>query len=368
MKVMRLELFGRLDRYIGGLFLVSYATALLLIVGLTVIMDLASNLSYFEVWDDGTRVPTATLVRYYVLNVPFLFMQVAPFITVVAGLFTVARLLKKNELVAALSAGVSAHRLLAPVLLGGALAAGAMFALRESLTRVLGPRRDALHDLLDNHSYDRVFKSLWFRDRANNVVSLGEFWPQKQVIRGIDATVSEHGVWTRIHATGAVYAQKPDGAWGWRLENGVREEVDNEGQRPREIDWLEVIEFTPHDVLTAHKARERALELSFSEVIELAARDPSDTRYQTLLQYHLTFPLANLVLLLVALPFLVGRERGHGTEGLVVGCLMCVGYFCFDFVCRSLGMDGTLTPLMAAWLPTLVFGSLGAAMVHTMRS
>ena len=365
---MRLELLGRLDRYIGGLFLASYATALLLIVGLVLIMDLASNLSYFEVWDDGTRVPTATLVQYYVLNVPFLFLQVAPFITVVAGLFTVARLLKKNELVAALSAGVSAHRLLAPVLLGGVLAAGTMFVLRESLTRVLGPRRDALHDILENHRYERVFPSLWFRDRANNVVSLGEFWPERQSIRGLDATVSERGVWTRIHATGAVYAQQPDGTWGWRLEDGVREDVDNDAMRPREIEWLEVIEFTPQDILTAQKGRERELELSFSEVIQLASRDPSDTRYQTLLQYHLTFPLANVVLLLVALPFLVGRERGHGTEGLVVGCLMCVGYFCFDFICRSLGMDGTLTPLMAAWLPPLGFGSLGAALVHTMRS
>ena len=41
---------------------------------------------------------------------------------------------------------------------------------------------------------------------------------------------------------------------------------------------------------------------------------------------------------------------------------------CFDFICRSLGMDGTLSPLMASWLPVLVFGSLGAAFVHTMRS
>ena len=271
---MRLELLGRLDRYIGGLFLASYATALLLIVGLVLIMDLASNLSYFEVWDDGTRVPTSTLVRYYVLNVPFLFLQVAPFITVVAGLFTVARLLKKNELVAALSAGVSAHRLLAPVLLGGVLAAGAMFVLRESLTRVLGPRRDALHDILENHRYERVFTSLWFRDRANNVVSLAEYRPESQTIRGIEATVSERGVWTRIHAPWAERARKPDGNWGWRLENGVREDVDNEAMRPREIGWLEVIEFTPEDILTAHKGRERELELSFSEVIQLASRDP----------------------------------------------------------------------------------------------
>jgi lipopolysaccharide export LptBFGC system permease protein LptF len=174
-------------------------------------------------------------------------------------------------------------------------------------------------------------------------------------------------VWITIRADRAVWREREDGVRAWRLENGRREDVGT-FQEQHAIEWLEVIDFTPHDVLVAQKGREREMELSFSETLELAARDPDDMRYQTLLQYHLTFPLANLVLLLVALPFLMGRERGHGAEGLVAGCLMCVLYFCIDFVTRALGMDGTLSPLMASWLPVLLFGSLGAALVHSMRS
>jgi lipopolysaccharide export system permease protein len=366
-RFLHLTLGGRLDRYVGGLFLASYATALLLVVGLVLIMDLAANLDYFEPWEDGTRVQGTLLLRYYALNVPFLFLQVAPFVTVVAGLFTLVRLQKKNELVAALSAGVSAHRLLLPVFCGGLLAAGAMFALREAATASLGEKRDALHDVLENERYERVLEKLWIRDRAGNVVRLGEFWPAKAEIRDLEAHVNEDGTWITVRADRAVWRERPDGRHGWQLENGLREDV-RDLQVRSVIEWLEVVEFTPQDVLVAQKGREREMELSFSETLELAARDPDDMRYQTLLQYHLTFPLANLVLLLVALPFLMGRERGHGAEGLVAGCLMCVLYFCIDFVTRSLGMDGTLSPLMASWLPVLLFGSLGAALVHSMRS
>ena len=48
MRIGGMTLFGRLDRYVGGLFLAAYATAFLLIVGLTTIVFLATNLDHFE--------------------------------------------------------------------------------------------------------------------------------------------------------------------------------------------------------------------------------------------------------------------------------------------------------------------------------
>ena len=74
----RLRLFGRLDRYVGGLFVNSYATALFLVVGLFLILDMASNLDdYLEPWPDGTRASNLLIVWYYLLDLPFLFLQVA---------------------------------------------------------------------------------------------------------------------------------------------------------------------------------------------------------------------------------------------------------------------------------------------------
>jgi lipopolysaccharide export system permease protein len=90
--------------------------------------------------------------------------------------------------------------------------------------------------------------------------------------------------------------------------------------------------------------------------------------YQTLLQYHLTFPLANVVLLLVGLPVMMRHDRAKGAEGLAAGCLLCVFYFAADFVFRSLGLQGSLDPKLAAWTPVLFFGSLGLVLVDSMKS
>ena len=364
MRIARLNLFGVLDRYVGSLFVGAYVTSLLLVVGLLVIFDAASNLKFFEPWENGDSASTAMIVRYYALQTPFLFLQVAPFVTVIAAMFTLIKLVRHNELVAALNAGVSAQRATLTVFLGAVLAALAMFAVREVATEKLGPRRDALHDVLAEQRRERVLDDVWFRDIAGNIVHFASFWPQRA--EGLELEVAIHsGATIRvISATRATW----DGAT-WQLEQGtLREETGETTSSAPIANLAGLIAFTPRDVLLSNKGFQRPLELSFSEVGELLARDPDNREYQTLLQYHLTFPLANLVLLLVTLPFLVGRERGKRFEGLALACGMCVLYFAVDFVTRSLGMDGSLSPLMASWLPVLAFGSLGVVLYEGARS
>lgn len=363
---------GRIDRYVGSLFLSSYATAFLLVVGLFLVLDMASNLDdYLDVWPDGSRTPTFMILRYYLFQVPFVFLQVAPFITLVAGLFTVSKLLKHNETVAALAAGVSAHRLLAPVFLVATCVAGGMFGLRELLSHDLANKRDHLRFVLENKKRDWVLPHLWLRDLNGSFVHLTEFRPStgdppQAEVRGLDAIV--HSSAQSIEAARAVWVLR-DGRTGWWLDKGVFREVRPDQTRvERPLTMLEGFDFTPALALSYWRARDNPIELSFREVRELMRRDPDRAVYQTLFQYSLTFPLANLVLLLVGLPILLRHERGKGAEGLAAGCLLCVFYFAIDFVFRNLGLQSSMDPRYAAWLPVLFFGSLGLVLFDSMRT
>jgi len=62
------------------------------------------------------------------------------------------------------------------------------------------------------------------------------------------------------------------------------------------------------------------------------------------------------------------HDRGGGARTLASAFALCVGYFATDFVCRNLGLQGTLDAPIAAWLPVLVFGSLGIVLYDGMRS
>ena len=368
MRIGGLEVGGKLDRYVGGLFLGAYATALLLIVGLAMIIDVAANLRYFETWDDGSSASLGLILRFYALNSPFLYLQVAPFVTTAAGLFTLSKLNRYNELVACLNAGVSAQRVLAPLYAGALLVAGGMFALREGATGAIGQQRDALKDLLDRHRLERVVEDVSLRDLAGNIVIIGEFRPSESRLDDLQVTGRRDKSLLFITATRAWYDHHPSGRPAWRLENGHLRETTGDTAASRELGWLELVDFTPADVLLAKKGATMPMELSFSELEHLASRDPTNLEYQTLFQYHLTFPLSNLVMLLITLPFLLGRERGKSVEGLVGASLACIVYFSADFIFRSLGMDGDLSPLWSSWAPILLFGSAGAALSESART
>ena len=367
---------GHLDRYVGSLYLASYVTAFLIIVGLFLILDMASNLEgYLELWPDGTRASTLLIVRYYILQIPFLYLQVAPFITLVAGLFTVAKLLKHSETVAALAAGVSAHRLLAPVFIAGFVSAIVMFSLRELATETIADRRDQYRYTLDKKVREPVYLNVRVRDLRGNLVELGEYRPSTgspphPEARGVDAirqSSSQPWTLTEVVATSMVYEER-DGYTRWWLEGGVRRESQQQGlQREEPVEFLSGFDFTPRVALAEVRAEQNPLEVSFGEARELSRRDPDNVVYQTLLQYHLTVPLACVVLLLVGVPLLLRHEK-KGIEGLAQGSLLCVFYFAVDFICRNLGLQGGLDPMLAAWLPVLVFGSLGLVFFDAMRT
>jgi lipopolysaccharide export LptBFGC system permease protein LptF len=176
----------------------------------------------------------------------------------------------------------------------------------------------------------------------------------------LDATFKRDGKWISVVADRMVHEERA-GETAWWLEGGERYEVGGEEKRTS-IDRLDSFDFEPDLPLSYQRARENPLDLSISETLILAERDPENVVYQTLLHYHLTFPLACIILLLVGLPFQLRLDRGGGADGLVRGLLLCIFYFAADFACRNFGLQGTLDPLLASWLPLLTFGSLGVAL------
>jgi len=365
MKNRRFALGGRLDRYVSALFAASWATSFLVVVGLFLIMDFAQNFDDFlEVWPDGTQPGTELVATYYLLNVPSLFLQCAPFICFAAGLFTLRKLTKHNEVQAALAAGLDARRVLLPIFVGGVLSMMLMIGVRELSSSDLARERDGIAWVLKNQQSDLVYEDLYLRDIGGGILRLKEFRPAGELaapeVRGLDATFKRDGKWISVVADRMVHEER-GGETTWWLEGGERYEVGGEEKRTS-IDRLDDFNFAPDLPLSYQRARENPLDLSISETLLLAERDPENVVYQTLLHYHLTFPLACIVLLLVGLPFQLRLDRSGGAEGLVRGLLLCVFYFAADFACRNFGLQGTLDPLLASWLPLLAFGSLGVAL------
>ncbi|MEZ6019832.1 MAG: LptF/LptG family permease [Planctomycetota bacterium] len=254
MKARHLPLMGRLDRYVVSHFVGSYATALFLLVGLFLIMDLTSNLDdYLETNEAGLRASNATILRYYLLKLPFLFLEVAPFVTLVAGMFTVNKLLKRNEVAPVLSAGLSVHRLLVPVFLCGLLLAFAMFSLREVVVSRLANQRDALLFQIENPGETRDLEGVAVHDLSGSTIFLEHFYPDErpQRFENLSAVLHDGRRTIKIDAPRAHWDRSTQQLV---LEDG-RRNVISEKVATEKIDRLDGFQFSPDLALTYYRSR-----------------------------------------------------------------------------------------------------------------
>jgi lipopolysaccharide export LptBFGC system permease protein LptF len=115
----------------------------------------------------------------------------------------------------------------------------------------------------------------------------------------------------------------------------------------------------PEDLLMAHR---EAFDLSYAEILDRSERYPLAPGYRLMRHYHVTFPLSVMLLVLLGVPFVLRRPRKGGLVGLGAALLLCVAFMLVDAAVRDLGNGGFLHPVMAAWLPVILAGSLGVVL------
>jgi lipopolysaccharide export LptBFGC system permease protein LptF len=127
--------------------------------------------------------------------------------------------------------------------------------------------------------------------------------------------------------------------------------------------------FFPSDLstedLVLRRARRWQAYLSVGQLTKLLklkqVTDPDSVRL--LIQSRVTDPINNLLMLLIGLPFILSRERNIKSSASL--CLLTVmTFYAFIYICRYMG----LPPMLAAWLPILLFGPIVAVMFDAIRT
>jgi lipopolysaccharide export LptBFGC system permease protein LptF len=147
--------------------------------------------------------------------------------------------------------------------------------------------------------------------------------------------------------------------------------VDGQRLGPRGISearWLGMAGLTPELLWRTGKEAREAAGLSYSELLDLRSLRPGRRDFVLAFHSHLTFPIANLILLMLALPFAVHFDRSSRAERVLFAVAVCAAYLVADLTCQTLGRTGDLHPVFAAWLPTIVFGSLGVVFFGSVRT
>lgn len=368
----------RLDRYVLKIFIASIAAGVLFASGLLVLVD------QFQHFDDLLQAPKKLReagfrdlaksvfpmsVQFYAYEIAIRFFQYCPFVTFFAAVFTASRLHRSNETVAMLATGTSLQRAFAMVFLASAGVTGLQLAFRETLLPKLAMEQAVLRSILLENNPAHIIKNLSVVDRAGNHYTFNTYNPREHSGGGFSAYGADPKVYKNITAKEARFEEE---SGPLQLVNGLYYSVSRDAVKAG--DAKPVAELPAEFVIScddcevAARAQGDPDYLSISELDSLARRSPNIYKYQVSLHAIFTLAIANFILPLLGLPCVLRGDRRSTLEGAAFAFLLVVLYFAATLFCYQLGAQGTWSTVFAAWLPTVIFGSLGIVLFDGMKT
>jgi lipopolysaccharide export system permease protein len=107
--------------------------------------------------------------------------------------------------------------------------------------------------------------------------------------------------------------------------------------------------------------------LTFSDLNRLYHRQKLP-HLRVKLHSRISYPVANLILLFLGLPFFLSEANRSLFIGSGICALIGFSYFFVSFLFISMGNSGTIPPMTAAWMPSIFFACLGITLFDRVRS
>jgi lipopolysaccharide export system permease protein len=314
--------FGTLDRYLLGEYLKALTLALMSFVGLFLVVDFFEKLNRFlnynpELW---------AVMSYFLWKIPYIIVMMMPVALLMATFFTLGQMARFNELSAIVTSGVSLLRVATPILIIAALDTQRNdIALKGRDGRVYEVRTYLVPEKrMHNVSiYRYTGGRLTSRIDARTAVWNGSAWQLNQVI---ERRFLEDGNEVTEKSEEMIY-ETPEGP----------EEFSSLPSDPDQLGYFDLREYI-------ERVAEQGREL-----------DP----YRIDLHVKLSFPLANLILGMIACA--LAMQLRHPTPALSFGLTISIAFFYLGLMqlSEALGDGGIMAPWLAGWVPAMVFGSWG---------
>jgi len=350
-----------LTLYLAKMFVTRILAVLVMLVLVLTMMDLLSESGKVLAAKGNGQ---AELLTYASLRVPQLIARFLPYSVLLATLITLVGLNQNSEVIAMKAAGLSAHQVLAPLVLTAGIISVASFAFNERFVT----RASATLKAWQAVEYGPLPKDSGVR--ANVYLTNGPDIISAATVTGTGrAMVMQNVTYYRrspegmqveqLKAARATYASP-----GWRLENASRFEVQSARQAliPNTIVARGV---TPQQIELAKVDPETKSFFTLTDSIaryEAAGRNSDELR--TSWWHKLSGPLSAMLMPVLGSIAAFGLARsGQLFVRALIGMALGFAYFVVDNAALAMGGFGGYSPLLAAFGPFLLFLLIGETML-----
>ena len=346
-----------LTLYLAKLFVVRILAMLVMLVLVLMMLDLLSNSGKILAVPGNGQ---GELLQYVGYRVPQLIQSFLPYSVLLATLITLVALNQNSEVIAMKAAGLSAHQVLAPLLLTAGLVSLASFAFNEQVvTRSTAALKawEAI-DFGAEIPEAGARANIFLVDGPNvltaaAITGSGDTMAMRNVTfyrRNADGTIVEQLVAPRANYAGP----------GWTLDNPTRFQVQNAvTDKPGPVTVAAGI--TPGQIDLAKVDPETQPFWTLSQSIDAyedAGRRTDELRAKW--WHKISGPMSAFLMPLLGAVAAFGLARsGQLFVRAIIGMAMGFAFFVVDNAALAMGSFGGYPPFLAAWAPVLLFILIG---------
>jgi len=353
-----------LDRYLFSQFTGPFlmATGGFLIIGIIDILFALVDL----VFQSG--VSSAVVFRLLLYKVPAIAVLFMPMSVLFAAMLLLVRMAKDSELTVLRASGIHLFRIIGPVIFFAMISASLAYVTNEKVV----PWANQISDNLILREIEKkppptVVENVFFKDADERFFYIKKVDSKANVMDTVMVYELTDTLPRITTATSARWNGKT-----WILENGTIQEFENDGTMKYSSRFAELrihVENSVEGFYTENKTPRQMDSRELRNKITDLKQSGANTR-ELKVEYQLKFaePVACFVFGLVGIAYCLSFVRsGKDWWGVIFAVcfsVLTVGfYFFFVAVCRSMGINGLLDPIVAAWLPNATYTLVGSGLI-----
>jgi len=354
-----------LDRYVFTEFWKIFVTTALGFPILVNIIDLTDNLDKYI----GQKLSGGRIALSYLYWLPDSMFMVLPAAVLFATVFAIGALTRHSEITAAKASGISFYRFIAPIFAGALLATLLGLALGELAPITNKKRLEILQANRVNIGNDRY--NFAYAADGGRVYKIGGLHLIDASIEGMVIERKGKGPEYPSYVLSANNARYTTGK-GWLLKAGALHIIP---------DTLHNITFSFDSAIDRHftqapkeltLAQKAPTDMGFRELgrfiasMERSGADVNELRVERMLK--IAIPITCIVILLFGAPLATSTQRGGAAYGIGLSLATTVIFLMLIQLTKGIGGKGMIPADLAAWLPSIIFGMVGAFLFARVRT
>jgi lipopolysaccharide export system permease protein len=291
-----------------------------------------------------------------------------PMAVLFAVMLLLVRMAKDNEITVLRSSGVSLTRILIPLLVLSVFASYLSFFTNEKIV----PWANNVSDNLIRVSIQKtpppdIMENIFFKDSDDRYFYINKVDSKKAVMENILIYELTRDYPRIISAKEAYWDSKT-----WYLKKGIIQDLDENGYLTYSAKFDVMMIRVDRDLQSFYSEQKTTREMDSKElkekisILEKGGISTRNLKVEFFLKRSIPAACFIFALIGIAFCFLFVRSGKDWWGVILAVCIsvLAVGFYFFIMaVCRSLGRSGVLDPILAAWLPNLIYGVLGFILI-----